>query len=105
MWGVGDDEEVPFKTRYGNHLTTVRYEKYRKNTELSKHLWALQDQGEEYDIRGTPDSSVSQLSLLDGELYVCSHRPGAITDSRCYLVFTRCLSRCKLSVSVSLYPW
>ena len=27
------------------------------------------------------------------------------TDSRCYLVFTRCLSRWKRSVSVSLYPW
>ena len=43
--------ETPFKTRYSNHLTTMRYEKYRKSTQLSKHLWALQDQGEEYDIR------------------------------------------------------
>ena len=27
------------------------------------------------------------------------------TDTRCYIVFTRCLSRWKRSVSVSLYPW
>ena len=44
--------EKTFKTRHGNHLMPTRHERYcqSQSTRLSKHLWALQDQCEEYDI-------------------------------------------------------
>ena len=34
-----------FKERYNGHNTSFRSEKYRKETELSKYVWELKDQG------------------------------------------------------------
>ena len=35
--------EGKFKTRYANHNTSFRHDKYRNSTELSKHIWSLKD--------------------------------------------------------------
>ena len=40
-----------FKQRHGNHNLSFRYDKYRYQTELSKHIWSLKDQNVEYNIR------------------------------------------------------
>ena len=37
--------EGTFKTRYANHSSSIRIESHRKDTELSKYMWDLQDQG------------------------------------------------------------
>ena len=36
--------EGPFKTRYNGHTRSFRSESYRRETELSKYVWDLQDQ-------------------------------------------------------------
>ena len=40
-----------FKTRYANHNTSFRHEKYRKSTELSKHIWSLKDTDVKFSIK------------------------------------------------------
>ena len=47
---------------------------------------------------------VTALWMTQGPLCLVSPSRSD-TDSRCYLVFTRCLSRWERSVSASLYPW
>ena len=43
--------EGKFKTRYANHNTSFRYEKYRNSTELSKHVWSLKDADVKFSIQ------------------------------------------------------
>ena len=39
-----------FKTRYRNHQMSFRHKKMRNETELSKHLWQLNEEGKEFKI-------------------------------------------------------
>ena len=41
----------PFKTRLGNHEKAFRNESYRNETELSKEVWRIKEQGGEYQIK------------------------------------------------------
>ena len=43
--------ETTFKKRYANHKKSFNHEKYRQNTELSKHVWFIKDRGEEPVIK------------------------------------------------------
>ena len=43
--------ERKFKTKYANHNTSFRYEKYRNSTELSKHVWSLKDVDVKFSIK------------------------------------------------------
>ena len=40
-----------FKTRYRNHLKSLRNEKYKHETELSKHTWNLKKENRQFSIR------------------------------------------------------
>lgn len=40
-----------FKERYGNHKTSFRHSKRRNETELSKHVWNLQDAKKPFQIK------------------------------------------------------
>ena len=42
--------EYPFKQRYSNHMQSIRHEKYRNSTELSKYVWQLKKAGKEFKI-------------------------------------------------------
>ena len=42
--------ETPFKTRYANHKQSFNHEKYRHQTELSKHVWRLKEKNTKYKI-------------------------------------------------------
>ena len=42
-----------FKTRYRNHLKSLRNEKYKHETELSKHVWNLKKENRQFSIRWT----------------------------------------------------
>ena len=42
--------EPEFKKRYGNHLTSFRHERHEKSTELSKCVWNLKRQNNEYSL-------------------------------------------------------
>ena len=43
--------EGPFKTRFNNHTLSFRVDSHRKDTELSKYMWALRDLGLEGEVR------------------------------------------------------
>ena len=42
--------ENAFKQRYSNHMQSIRDEKYGNSTELSKYVWQLKKEGEEFKI-------------------------------------------------------
>ena len=42
--------ELPFKQRYANHLTAIKHEAYKNNTELSKYVWDLKRKSEDFTI-------------------------------------------------------
>ena len=39
-----------FKARYGNHQMSFRHEKRKSETELSKHIWQLKGENEEFKV-------------------------------------------------------
>ena len=40
-----------FKTRYRNHTKSFRHEEYNNNTELSKYVWKLKSENNQYTIK------------------------------------------------------
>eukprot|EP00745_Piridium_sociabile_P013986 TRINITY_DN2060_c0_g1_i4.p1 TRINITY_DN2060_c0_g1~~TRINITY_DN2060_c0_g1_i4.p1 ORF type:complete len:436 (-),score=96.63 TRINITY_DN2060_c0_g1_i4:282-1589(-) len=42
--------ETTFKTRYANHKQSFKQERYKYQTELSKHIWTLKESNIGYDI-------------------------------------------------------
>jgi hypothetical protein len=42
--------ENTFKTRYGNHKQSFKAEKYKNQTELSKYIWKLKENNEDFKI-------------------------------------------------------
>ena len=42
--------ENTFKQRYANHKQSFKQEKHKNQTELSKHIWSLKDQGTKHEI-------------------------------------------------------
>ena len=42
--------DTTFKERYNNHKKSFRHERYRYDSELSKYLWELHEEGKEYKI-------------------------------------------------------
>ena len=69
-----------FKLRYANHKQSFRNEAYRKQTELSKHIWTLKDSKIEYTIkwkivrRAKPYTNISKrcnLCLMEKYFIIC----------------------------------
>lgn len=67
-----------FKERFNNHTKSIRLEKYKKETELSKYVWDLKDKGKEYEIKykivcqsntATRKSGICNL-CLDEKFYI-----------------------------------
>ena len=42
--------ETTFKERYNNHKKDIKNERYKNNTELTKHVWSLKNQNHSYSI-------------------------------------------------------
>ena len=40
-----------FKTRYRNHCKSINNIKYRNETELSKHIWQIKENGRSYEVK------------------------------------------------------
>jgi hypothetical protein len=40
-----------FKERYANHTSSFRHEKDSNKTELSKHIWKLKENNQDYTIK------------------------------------------------------
>ncbi|PIK56751.1 hypothetical protein BSL78_06332 [Apostichopus japonicus] len=54
-----------FKKRYNNHTKSFQHDRYKKETELSKHIWQLKEKKAEYSIHW---EIVSQSRRTSGSL-------------------------------------
>ena len=48
MVGANDGE---FKSRYNNHTYSFHHRHHEQDTELSKHIWKLQDKGINFNVK------------------------------------------------------
>ncbi len=94
--------ENQFKTRYRNHTSSFRNDKYRNSTELSKYIWTLKDSKVQYSMkwkiikRCNPYSNISKrCNLCTYEKFVIICHPELCSlNSRSELV-TPCKHRKK----------
>ena len=49
--------ETEFKFKYNNHTMSFRNQTHENDSELSKFIWNLKDQNEEFDIKGSISGS------------------------------------------------
>jgi hypothetical protein len=72
--------ENDFKQRFGNHQQSFRHDRYRTQTELSKHIWGLKDRGADFEIswkilrHAKPYSNVAKrcsLCIMEKFLIIC----------------------------------
>lgn len=64
--------EPTFKTRFANHMTSLRHERYSKSTELSKHAWNLQSQGHQYSISWRILEQSKAYSNISKKCHLCT---------------------------------
>ena len=87
-----------FKTRYRNHLKSLRNEKYKHETELSKHVWNLEKENRQFSIRWaivkqTPAGRNGKQNCalcLEEKLMIMKGRSKNILNRRSEM-FTKCL--------------
>ena len=48
---VSNVREPPFKTRFNNHMQSLRHEKYQSSTEFSKYIWQLKRSNTPFNIK------------------------------------------------------
>ena len=61
-----------FKQRHANHLKSFKYEKYRKETTLSEHIWGLKDKGVIFELSWTIIDRASPFSPVTGICAICT---------------------------------
>ncbi len=44
------DSKTTFKERYRNHIKSFNHKRYSNDTELSKYIWKLKDNKQDFDI-------------------------------------------------------
>ena len=60
-----------FKNRVTKHYSNFRLNHYRYKTNLSKHIWKLQDQGKDYSINWEIDKVVRSYKPGDKVCRLC----------------------------------
>ena len=98
--------EPPFKLRYANHLTSFRHAKYENSTELSKHVWALKQREEDFDVtwsivekaRACSSGSRKCGLCLAEKARILSTDPSRRLNKRCEIV-SKCRHCNKFSLS------
>ena len=70
-----------FKTRYRNHCKSINNIKYRNETELSKHIWQIKENGRSYEVKWgiikqftTPFNSKKSYLCLEEKLLILKSR-------------------------------
>ena len=73
--------ENSFKTRYTNHNKSFRHRKYENETELSKHIWQLKDQGKEFVIKWSIIKTAASHNPISKSCNLClTEKPMLIID-------------------------
>ena len=88
--------EWDFKTRYNNHKSSFRHATKRHATELSKHMWALQDKGLTGEIvweiakRSTPYKCGTRRCdlCLSEKLLIATAHPSNFLNKRSELILS-----------------
>ena len=55
-----------------NHLKSFKYEKYRKETTLSEHIWGLKDKGVNFELSWRIIDRASPFSPVTGICAICT---------------------------------
>ena len=53
-----------FKERYANHTSSFRHKKDSNKTELSKHIWRLKENNQDYTIKWLPPPQAFQKNKI-----------------------------------------
>ena len=89
-----------FKKRLSGHKTDTNYERYRRNTSLSKHIWNLKEEDKDYEIKWSlvekgadfnPTSKKCGICLKE-KFYIMYDRGGSSLNKR-EEVFNTCRHR------------
>ena len=103
--------ETDFKARYRNHTSSFRNENHRHDTELSKYMWTLQEQGLQGEIkweivqRSTPYNCGSRRCdlCLSEKLAIALTNPNLLLNKRSEMVSScrhRSKYRCNKQLSI-----
>ena len=65
--------ECQFKTRYNGHTSSFRNAKYKHATELSKHVWNLNDKNVKYSIKWRVLARCNSYSNKTKRCHLCLH--------------------------------
>ena len=76
--------EGTFKQRFSQHKATFKHRKYTNSTELSKYIWKLRDNNQDFNIKWTiisrarPYNNISKLCdlCLTEKLMIITANPG-----------------------------
>ncbi len=93
-----------FKERYRNHLKSFKHPQYSSETELSKHVWNLKNDGKKFEIKWsivrraqayTPGANRCNL-CTDEKLQIIKSKSENLLNKRNEL-FSKCCHRNKFS--------
>ena len=86
--------EGTFKQRFSQHKATFKHRKYTNSTELSKYIWKLRDNNQDFNIKWTiisrarPYSNISKRCdlCLTEKLMIITANPGRILNKRSEMI-------------------
>ena len=86
--------EGTFKQRFSQHKATFKHRKYTNSTELSKYIWKLRDNNQDFNIKWTiisrarPYSNISKRCdlCLTEKLMIITANPSRILNKRSELI-------------------
>ena len=86
--------EGTFKQRFSQHKATFKHRKYTNNTELSKYIWKLRDNNQDFNIKWTiirrarPYNNISKRCdlCLTEKLMIITADPDSIPSKRSELI-------------------
>ena len=86
--------EGTFKQRFSQHKATFKHRKYTNSTELSKYIWKLRDNNQDFNIKWTiisrarPYNNISKRCdlCLTEKLMIITANPDRILNKRSELI-------------------
>ena len=94
--------EATFKMRYANHVKSFKHRSYSKETELSKYIWKLIDQNEQFEVawkiitKTSPYTSGTRKCdlCITEKMHIASADPTTLLNTRAEIV-SKCRHRNK----------
>ena len=101
--------ERTFKQRFSQHKATFKHRKYTKSTELSKYIWKLRENNQDFNIKWTiisraiPYNNISKRYdlCLTEKLMIIAANPDRILNKRSELI-CKCRHETKFYLRINL---